>query len=106
MPGLALLLVFVAALLHAWWNVVVKQAKGDAHFQLLVGLTIVVLWAPAGLWAAAGELSGWGWRQMLAVLASGVVHLVYFSTLLRGYRESDLTVVYPVARGTGPLLSS
>jgi drug/metabolite transporter (DMT)-like permease len=40
------------------------------------------------------------------LLASAVVHLVYFTTLLRGYRLSDLTVVYPLARGTGPLLSS
>ena len=40
------------------------------------------------------------------VLASALLHLVYFSTLLRGYRVSDLTVVYPVARGSAPLLSS
>ena len=40
------------------------------------------------------------------LLASAIVHVVYFTTLLRGYRLADLTVVYPVARGTGPLLSS
>ena len=39
------------------------------------------------------------------VLASAVLHLLYFTVLLTGYRRSDLTVVYPVARGTGPLLS-
>ena len=51
-------------------------------------------------------IPGWGWREWRVVLASAVVHLAYFQTLLRGYRLSDLTVVYPVARGTGPLLSS
>jgi drug/metabolite transporter (DMT)-like permease len=48
----------------------------------------------------------WGAAEWGAVLVSAVVHLAYFQTLLRGYRLSDLTVVYPVARGTGPLLSS
>jgi drug/metabolite transporter (DMT)-like permease len=37
---------------------------------------------------------------------SGVLHIFYFVILLRGYRKSDLTVVYPLARGSGPLLSS
>jgi uncharacterized membrane protein len=40
------------------------------------------------------------------VVASGLVHVVYFIVLLRGYRKADLTVVYPLARGSGPLLSS
>jgi drug/metabolite transporter (DMT)-like permease len=48
----------------------------------------------------------WSWREWAFVGASAIFHLVYFSTLLRGYRVSDLTVVYPVARGTGPLLSA
>ncbi len=48
----------------------------------------------------------WGWREWAAVLASAIVHLLYFTTLLRGYRLADLTVVYPIARGTGPLLSA
>ena len=39
-------------------------------------------------------------------MASGVLHVVYYVTLLRGYRKADLTVVYPLARGTRPLLSS
>ena len=37
---------------------------------------------------------------------SGVLHVLYYVTLLRGYRKADLTVVYPLARGSGPLLSS
>ncbi len=38
--------------------------------------------------------------------ASALLHTLYFITLLRGYRKADLTVVYPLARGSGPLLSS
>jgi drug/metabolite transporter (DMT)-like permease len=40
------------------------------------------------------------------VLASALLHIAYFIVLLRGYRQADLTVVYPLARGSGPLLSS
>ena len=43
---------------------------------------------------------------MFVMLASAVVHVAYFTILLTGYRKSDLTVVYPVARGSGPLLST
>jgi drug/metabolite transporter (DMT)-like permease len=40
------------------------------------------------------------------VLASAIVHVLYFVVLLKGYRVSDLTVVYPVARGSAPLMSA
>jgi drug/metabolite transporter (DMT)-like permease len=106
MPLTALALVLAAALLHALWNVVAKHANGNHHFVLLCGLLLALLWAPVAVWAGAGAVSQWGWVQWALVAGSGVTHLVYFLTLLRGYRESDLTVVYPVARGTGPLLTT
>ncbi len=106
MPSTALALVLVAALLHALWNIVAKKTGGGAHFVLMGALMIVTVWAPLGLWFAWRELPGWGVREWGVVLASGLAHLVYFNVLLAGYRAADLTVVYPVARGTGPLLSS
>jgi len=106
MSAFALALVITAALLHALWNLAVKQAGGDNRFGLQIALMIIVLWAPLAGWAAWGVLPGWGLREWGVVLASGLLHLVYFNTLMRGYRVADLTVVYPVARGSGPLLSS
>lgn len=106
MSWIALALVLVAALLHAAWNVVAKKAGGSHHFVLMGAVLIVVLWAPLGLWLAWAAVPAWGGREWGLVVASGLVHLVYFNVLLKGYRVSDLTVVYPVARGTGPLLSS
>ena len=106
MSAQALALVLTAALLHALWNIAAKKAGGDNRFALIAALLLVVLWAPVGLWAAWDVVPQWGWAEWAIVLASAVVHLVYFSTLLRGYRLSDLTVVYPVARGSAPLLSS
>jgi drug/metabolite transporter (DMT)-like permease len=106
MSPLALGLVITAALLHALWNVAAKHAGASHTFPLLCSLLLAVLWAPIAAWAAMGGLAAWTPLAWALVLASGLTHLVYFRTLLRGYRESDLTVVYPVARGTGPLLSS
>lgn len=106
MPLSALALVLAAALLHALWNIVAKHSGGDQRFALIAAVQLCVIWAPLGLWAAWGVVPGWGWKEWAAVLASAIVHLLYFTTLLRGYRLADLTVVYPIARGTGPLLSA
>lgn len=101
----ALALVLLAAVFHAVWNIAAKQAGGDSRFALVSALWVVVLWAPVALWFGWDELPRWGWAQWAAVAASAAVHLVYFNTLLRGYREADLTVVYPVARGSAPLVT-
>ena len=66
----------------------------------------MVAWAPVGVWLALDQLPRWGRTEWLFIVASGVLHTVYYVTLLRGYRKADLTVVYPLARGSGPLLSS
>jgi drug/metabolite transporter (DMT)-like permease len=102
----ALALVLTAALLHALWNIAAKKAGGDSRFALIAALMTLVLWAPVGAWAGWHVVPIWSWPQWGIVLASALVHLAYFTCLLRGYRLSDLTVVYPVARGSGPLLSS
>jgi len=102
----ALCLVLIAALLHAAWNLVAKKAGGDSRFALLCSLMILVLWGPVGIWVGWSAVPLWGGKEWALVFASGMAHLVYFNVLLRGYAASDLTVVYPVARGTGPLISS
>ena len=106
MPATAFALVLIAALLHAGWNIVAKKTGGGVHFVMMGALMIVLLWAPLGLVMMWQQAPGWGWREWALLLASGLAHLVYFNVLLAGYRAADLTVVYPVARGSGPLLSS
>ena len=106
MPLSAIALVLVAALLHAGWNIVAKRSGGGKHFVMMGALMIVGLWAPLGLVMAWQQVPQWGWREWALLLASGLAHLVYFNVLLAGYRAADLTVVYPVARGTGPLVSA
>lgn len=105
MPLSALALVIVAALLHATWNIAAKRAGGNRHLPMLSGL-VVVLWLPLALWFGFHELAQWPPIAWAMVMASAVTHLAYFQALLKGYRVADLTVVYPVARGSGPLISA
>jgi drug/metabolite transporter (DMT)-like permease len=98
-------LVLVAAALHATWNIVAKRTGGGAHFVLLGAIFVLVLYAPAGAWAAWPSVGSWTARTWGLVLGSGLAHLAYFLVLLKGYRAADLTVVYPVARGTGPIVT-
>ena len=106
MTATALALVITAALCHAVWNIVEKRAGGDARFALLSSLFVCGLWLPLALWLAWGVIGHWGVAEWAVLGASAIVHASYFLTLLRGYRAADLTVVYPVARGTAPLLSA
>ena len=105
MPLTALALVLCAALLHALWNIAAKKSGGGDAFLLMVALMVGALWAPLALALGWRELLQWRWREWGLAGASTLVHLTYFRTLLRGYRESDLTIVYSVARGTGPLVT-
>ena len=102
----ALGLIVLAGLIHACWNIAAKKAGGDARFAFFSAFLMMLVWAPLGWWIGRDVVPGWGAIEWALVLASGVLHVIYYVILLRGYRKSDLTVVYPMARGTGPLLSS
>lgn len=106
MPLSALALVVLAGLIHACWNIAAKKAGGDMRFSFFSSVVMMVVWAPLGLWLAWQQVPEWGLREWALVGISGVLHALYFIILLRGYRKADLTVVYPLARGSGPLLSS
>jgi len=106
MPVHALALVLTAALLHAVWNLAAKRWGGGPHFVFSCALGVTVLWLPAVLWVGLSELPRWSLLAWGFVAASAGVPLAYFNCLIAGYRASDLTVVYPVARGSGPLLSA
>jgi drug/metabolite transporter (DMT)-like permease len=103
---LAFSLVVLAGLIHACWNIAAKKAGGDARFSFFSSVWMALIWAPVGLWAGWAVVPRWGWLEWVFIVGSAVLHVVYFIVLLRGYRKADLTVVYPLARGSGPLLSS
>ncbi|WP_336209735.1 DMT family transporter [Nonomuraea sp. LPB2021202275-12-8] len=104
----ALILVLVAAVAHASWNLLSKKAaQADSLvFIWLVAAVSAVIWSPlfAGfLLVARPRLS---WSDLAVIGGSTALHLAYFMLLQRGYGKGDLSVVYPVARGTGPMLAS
>jgi drug/metabolite transporter (DMT)-like permease len=100
----AIALVLSAAVAHAAWNLFAKQVPGGgALFVWLAAAAGATFLLPvAAVVVVRDGLPGVSW---LAFGVSGVVHLGYFVLLQRGYRVGDLSVVYPLARGTGPLLS-
>jgi drug/metabolite transporter (DMT)-like permease len=101
----AIVLVLAAAVAHARWNLLAKRAGGGVAFVWAYGAAGVVLWAPLGLAALAlgsGHLDG---SAVAFMAASGALHAGYFVLLQRGYASGDLSLVYPLARGTGPLLA-
>jgi drug/metabolite transporter (DMT)-like permease len=105
-PTYVLVLVLVAALAHAAWNVLAKTAAGGAAFVWLFSAAAAVLWAPAAAVALVVAPGSFGIEGLGFVAGSGALHALYFLLLQRGYREGDLSLVYPLARGTGPLLST
>lgn len=102
----AFALIILAGLIHACWNIVAKKAGGDSRFAFFTSVLMMLFWAPLGWTLGRDVVPLWGAVEWGFVVASGLLHVGYFVILLRGYRKADLTVVYPLARGSGPLLSS
>lgn len=105
MPILALCAVLLAALAHATWNYFAKRAAGSRHFVWLYSVGSLLLYGPIVVWVWLTERPQFTAAHWLALLATGVLHLIYSQLLQAGYRVSDLSLIYPIARGTGPLLS-
>jgi drug/metabolite transporter (DMT)-like permease len=105
MSALALALVLAAAFAHAAWNYCAKKACGGTPFIWLFALAGTCLYAPLAAWvyiACQPYLGPW---QLLFIIGTGILHAVYFILLDKGYRCGDLSIVYPLARGTGPMLT-
>ncbi len=105
MNAAALALVLLAALTHASWNFSAKVAAQSRHFVWLFSAGSVLVYGPIVLGVLLVERPQFETRHWLALGATSVLHLLYSLSLQAGYRHSDLSVVYPIARGTGPLLS-
>lgn len=106
MTTTTLVLVLVAAAAHATWNTASKWKRGDTVRFVWSGAALsAVLCVPV---AAVVVLTGRayaGWPLLAAAALSGVLHVAYSVTLQTGYDRADLGVVYPIARGTGPVLT-
>jgi uncharacterized membrane protein len=103
---LVFVLVAGAAVLHVTWNVLLKTA-GDPLRAAAVGMaTAAAVICPVALviWLATGQPSIPTETLVLSVV-SGALEALYFAFLASAYRRGDLSLVYPLARGSAPLLA-
>jgi uncharacterized membrane protein len=104
----AIALILVAAVAHASWNLFSKQAStaGAAGFIWLLAAVAAVGYGPVAagmLIVARPDLTALNW---LFMAGTGVLQAAYFLFLQNGYRLGDLSLVYPIGRGTGALLAA
>jgi multidrug transporter EmrE-like cation transporter len=99
----------VGLVLFVVWNVLLKTS-GDPLLTAFVGmLGAMIVAVPVGILlaiATAPPIAPDDARDALALaFVSGLVEAMYFVLLSRAYRHGDLSVVYPTARGTAPLVA-
>lgn len=102
MTALALGLVLTAGVLHASWNLLVKQGTNQEIFVWLSQVALSTILIPVAvvlMWNYPIEPLGWWF-----LLATSALHVLYFLFLGKAYSSGDLSVVYPIARGMGPAL--
>jgi drug/metabolite transporter (DMT)-like permease len=101
MENFVFLAVLFAALCHAGWNALIKVGLDPLSTTTLIaigsGLVAIVLLPLVGL----PDLACWPW-----LFASVFIHLFYFAALIEAYRSGDLVQVYPIARGSAPLMTA
>lgn len=104
MSLLALILIIISAFMHATWNYLAKRSQGGLAFVWLYMAVSTVIYAPFVIGMFIWQPFHIGWVGWAFIIGSAVIHLVYALTLQKGYKIGDLSLVYPVARGTGPLI--
>lgn len=98
MPAPALVAVLAAALLHASWNLLVKSSSDRLVAAAAQVVLVALAFIPVLIWTGL-PLEAWEY-----VVASAVVQVAYLYSLASAYDRADLSFVYPLARGTAPLL--
>ncbi len=106
MTPVALTLVLLSAVAHAVWNLCAKRAGGGALFVWLFEALAALLYAPLALYVIVAQRPRLGMLGFAFLGGSTLLHLAYYLILQRGYSVGDLSLVYPLARGTGPMLST
>ncbi|MEM8743273.1 MAG: DMT family transporter [Pseudomonadota bacterium] len=102
----SLALVLTAAVCHATWNTLVKRVNGGPELVWLFSVIAALLYVPVAIWILLVDQPVLGPREIVFCIVSALLHLGYFLLLQQGYRQGDLSLVYPTARATGPLLST
>ncbi|MBK1713033.1 EamA family transporter [Rubrivivax gelatinosus] len=94
-----LALVLLAAALHAGWNAIVKGARDTLLTTVMVAVCSAAIAALALPWLAAPAPASWPF-----IAASTVLQVGYFVLVARAYGAADMSLAYPLMRGSAPLL--
>lgn len=106
MTALALTLVITSAVFHASWNLLAKRANGGIAFVWLFSVMMFIFYAPVAIATIIIEKPYIGGIEIVFIIGTGILHIGYFLLLTWGYQRGDLSLVYPVARGSGPMLAT
>jgi drug/metabolite transporter (DMT)-like permease len=93
------LAVMAAALIHASWNALIKTGASKQSAMLILGIAQGCFGIGIALWKGIPPEAAWPW-----LLASGLIHMCYQLNLGYAYEHGDLSRVYPIARGTAPMI--
>jgi drug/metabolite transporter (DMT)-like permease len=106
MSALALAMVLAAALMHATWNLFAKRASGGAAFVWLFSTLAGAIYAPFVVAVLLVERPPIDPGMIPFLVGSPMLNVIYFLLLQRSYRSGDLSLVYPLARGSAPLITT
>ncbi|HUQ42542.1 MAG TPA: EamA family transporter [Candidatus Limnocylindrales bacterium] len=106
MTAFALGLVLSSAVMHATWNLLAKRIRAETPFLFLIYVVGAIAYTPFAIALLVISRPEIGWIALAFVAMAIVLQTVYFATLTAGYRAGDLSLVYPIARSTGPLLAT
>ncbi len=101
MDALVFAAVLFAAACHAGWNATIKRGLDPLATTVLISIGAAIVSAallPMVGWPA---VAAWPWCA-----ASVAIHLGYFAALIESYRAGDMGQVYPIARGSAPLMTA
>ncbi|MEW5815518.1 MAG: SMR family transporter [Spirochaetota bacterium] len=99
MPLYAFLLVILAALIHATWNFTTKKTSGNFGVLYLGLLFSCFAFLPLLFFLPVSEILNS--KAYPYFFATGTIHAIYFFALAKAYEHGDISVVYPIARGSG-----
>ncbi len=99
MPPLAFTLALAAAVLHAFWNILLARARDPESATAVAILAAVIVFAPVTALRFDAEWAVWPF-----IVVTSMLQLLYFALLATAYRKAELSFIYPVARGVAPAI--
>lgn len=91
--------------MHASWNFLAKRVGGGMATVWLFSTLAALIYLPLALVVVLRDQPAFGWRELAFMIGSVLLHIAYYFLLQRGYSLGGLSLIYPLARGSGPLLS-